>query len=253
MDRPSWVIDELEAPTGKGVRIGVIDSGWDRTTPDPRVVAGLGLVDPEDELALAYSRDDHDQIGHGTACSDLILRQAPGAEIVPLRIFGHRLETSVPLLQAALEWAIENELRLVNISLGTYRLDALRPLYTVCEHAVRQGMIIVAAVHSRSLWSYPSVFENVLSVGMGPLKHAFQFYYRPDHAVECLAKGRQRVRWLAGKTRLKVGTSFAAPNITGIVALLLERYPEATLADVRALLERYAEKGVEMHGGNRLH
>ena len=91
-ERPAWVIDALGAPTGKGVRIGVIDSGWDRHVLIPQIEQGVGFVDPLDELSVLKSEDDHDRIGHGTACTDLILRIAPEARIVPIRIFGHRLE-----------------------------------------------------------------------------------------------------------------------------------------------------------------
>ena len=238
---PSWVRDDLGAPTGYGVRIGVIDSGWDRTQVVKQVFSGVGLVDPEDDLALRHTNDYHDRIGHGTACTDLILRIAPDVTIHPIRIFGERLETSMPTLRAALRWAVEQQLHVVNISLGTLRDDALRPLYAACEVARRQGLIIVAATRTGNTWSYPAVFDNVISVGIAGLDSPFSYLYRPGHSIECLAKGlEQRVRFLGGVETVVSGTSFAAPNITGLVALFLERYPRARLYDVRRLLAQYA-------------
>ena len=238
---PSWVRDDLGAPTGYGVRIGVIDSGWDRTQRVKQVFDGVGLVDPEEDLALQHTDDYHDRIGHGTACTDLILRIAPDATIYPIRVFGERLETSVPTLRAALQWAVEQELHVVNISLGTLREDALHPLYAACEAARRHGLIIVAATRTGNTWSYPALFDNVISVGMADFDSPFAYHYRPDHSIECLAKGRQqRVRFLGGVETVVSGTSFAAPNITGLVALFLESYPKARLYDVRRLLAQYA-------------
>ena len=240
-ERPAWVRDALGNPTGRGVRIGVIDSGWDRTQPAPAVAPGIGLVDPGDDLALCLSDDDHDRNGHGTACTDLILRSAPDAIIQPIRVFGERLETDPIILKAAIQWAIEQRCHLVNISLGTLRADALYMLYAVCEEARRAGVLLVAATHNSHAWSYPAIFENVISVGAAPLASPFDYLYRPDEAVECLARGRnQLIRGLGGKMDVKSGTSFAAPNITGLIALFLERHPGAPLTDVRHLLAQYS-------------
>lgn len=226
---------------GRGVVVGVIDSGWDRTRVDQRVRKGIGLVHPENDFALLHSGDDHDRIGHGTACSHLILRVAPEAEIVPIRVFRTKLETSVPILVAALDWAARQGLRLVNISLGTLREDARRPLYDACERARKNGVILVAARANGQSWSYPAVFDNVIGVEVEELKDPLGFRYRPGAAIECTANGRHPdVPWLGARTVSRAGTSLAAPIITGTVALLLERYPRAQLDDVRRLLEQYS-------------
>jgi len=241
LERPAWISNDLGAPTGAGIDIGVIDSGWDHILPIPQICKGVGFVDPQDELALLQSDDDQDRNGHGTACTELIHRIAPEARLHPIRVFGRRLETSVSMLQAAILYAIEHRYRLVNLSLGTVRAETLHALYTTCEQARRAGLVLVAATHNSRVWSYPAVFENVISVGSGSFDSAFDYAYRPGEAVECLARGNnQLVRWLEGRTVLMSGTSFAAPNITGIIALFLERYPAAALEEVRDLLARYA-------------
>ena len=112
-ERPAWVREELGGATGKGIRIAVIDSGWDRTRDDPRVLPGIGLVDPEDDLAMLRTDDDHDRVGLGTACIDLILRIAPEATVTPVRVFGNDLETSPGTLHAAIVWAVEQEFDIV--------------------------------------------------------------------------------------------------------------------------------------------
>lgn len=239
--RPAWVDEALGSPTGEGVRVGVIDSGWDRTLGDPRVVPGVGLVDPADELALGRDDDDHDRNGHGTACADLILRIAPQAEIVPIRVFGHELETSPSVLQAGLRWAVEQELDVVNVSLGTLLEETLRPLYAICEAARRQGTLIVAAGHNASDWSYPAIFENVIGVAAGRFDSVFDYQYRPDDAMECVAWGVEaRVLDLGGGRVTRSGTSFAAPNIAGIVTLIRHRHPRATIEEVREMLAKFA-------------
>ncbi len=241
LQQPGWVRAELRSATGRGVRIGVIDSGWDRALEDSHVKQGVGLVDPADGLTLLRSDDDHDRNGHGTACTDLILCIAIDAEVVPIRVFGRSLETSPHVLYAALMWAVEQDLRIVNMSLGTLIREARDILYAACEIARRYGVIVVAAGHILGEQSFPAVFDNVIGVGAGRFSDPYQFSFHAGEAFECVACGyNQKLHSLGGQPTVEYGTSFAAPHITGIAALFRERYPDADLAGVRGLLSKYA-------------
>jgi subtilisin len=241
LEPPAWVREELGGATGAGIRVAVVDSGWDRSLDEPRVLAGVGFVDPDDDFALARNDDDADVLGHGTACADLILRIAPDARVVPVKVFGKVLETSPGTLHAALMWAIDAGVQVINVSLGTRLEGTLHPLYAACEKARRAGIIVVAAGHNANDWSYPAIFENVIGVSAAKFSSPFEFRYRPNHAMECQAWGvEQPVLWVGGSRPIKHGTSFAAPNVAGIVALIKERHPEATLDDVRTMLARFA-------------
>jgi subtilisin family serine protease len=223
--------------TGRGVRIGVIDTGWDRTLPDPRVLPGVGLTDPDDDFALLRSDDDHDRLGHGTACADLVLRLAPAASIVPIRVFGGQLETSPAALRAGIDWAAEQSIPLVNLSLGTTLEHERAPLLAACERARRGGMLIVASAPNAGAATYPAAFDEVIGVDAGDFASPWEFRHRAGAVVECTAAGMdQRLRWLGGREEVMSGTSFAAPHITGIVALILERRPGAGLEEVRETL-----------------
>jgi subtilisin len=247
---PEWVRAELGDATGRGVRVAVVDSGWDRSLGEPRVLPGISFVDPDDDFALARGEDDHDLLGHGTACGDLVLRIAPDARVIPVKVFGRVLETSPGTLHAALVWALDAGVRVINVSLGTRLEGTLHPLYAVCEKARRAGIVVVAAGHNANDWSYPAIFENVIGVSAGRFESPFHFRFRPEHAMECEAWGvDQPVLWIGGERVVKHGTSFAAPNVAGIVALILERHPEATLDEVREMLGRFAlpaEEAVEV-------
>ena len=81
----------------------------------------------------------------------------------------------------------------------------------------------------------------MLSVGAAPLKSPYDYHYRPGESVDCRAKSdEQTARFLGGRRGQTWGTSFAAPNVTGLVALFLERHPGSSLHAVRALLARHA-------------
>lgn len=236
--------ENLRGFHGAGVPVAIIDSGWARDVTDERVMAGVGLVDPEEEFAVRQTNDDDDLLGHGTACADLVLRLAPQATIVPVRVFGHRLETSTAILVAALEWVTATGVRVANLSLGTLRPDALQPLYAACERARRNGVIIVAAHRPGYPRTLPAAFDNVLGVAGAPGPESRVLQYRPDEAVEIWAPARHTaVRCGPGRTNTVRGNSFAAPIATGLVARLVERAPDITIDGVRAFLRRGVEAG----------
>lgn len=241
MARPPWVTRDLRGATGAGVVVAVLDSGWDAGRADPRILPGIGLVDPADDFASLRSDDDADRSGHGTGAIHQILAVAPDARVLPVRIFGERLETSPQTLYEGLAWAIDRAVGVLNLSLGTTREDMLRPLYALCERARRAGVIVVAGGTGEVEESFPAIFENVIGVAAGRFASPFAYRYRPGEALECEAWGvRQPVTGLGGRTQPATGGSVAAPNVSGIVALLLERDPGASLEQVRALLAKYA-------------
>ncbi|HEX2201803.1 MAG TPA: S8 family serine peptidase, partial [Longimicrobium sp.] len=166
------------------------------------------------------------------------------AEVVPIRVFGARLETSAAVLAAAVRWGAAEGLHLLNLSLGTLAIHGVVPLYAACEGARRGGTTVVAAVHAGRGWSYPAIFAN--AIGVGALEGAERaLEVRPDEAVECLAPAEHDgVRAPGGALRRVRGTSFAAPVVTGIAARLLERSPGAGLEEVRELLRRFASECV---------
>jgi subtilisin family serine protease len=238
MPAGSWRF-ESSASRG-GVRVGVIDSGWDRRIDEPRVERGVAFVEHVGSNSPVQSDDDRDRIGHGTSCADIILAGAPRASVVPIRVFGERLETSPPVIVAAIRWAVGQGLRLLNLSLGTLRVDAVVELYRVCDEARQRGTIIVAAGRSGRR-SFPAIFDPVIGVGLANTTDSFEVQYRPGEALECRARGlSQRARGLGGRMVVVNGVSFAAPVVSAAVARLLEEHPSLDLDAVREHLAKGA-------------
>lgn len=228
LETPPWVGAQLGPVSGRGVTVGIVDSGLDPALRGPDVEPGVSLV---------AAGEVDDRIGHGSACASIVRGMAPGATIVPIRVFDDRLKTSVEVLVAAIRWAVDRGLRVLNLSLGSVREDALKPLYVACEEARRRGTIPVAATAVGGT-SYPAVFECAIGVKGDYFDNVYDFEFRPGAAVECVAQSRRRVRALGGEHRRVDSFSFAAPHVAAIVALLLERHPDADLDEIRQHLDR---------------
>lgn len=238
--KPAWLRDVLGDVTGRGVSVGLVDSGRDPDWEEPRIQPGWGLVGRE--LDLVESSDDRDRLGHGTAAADVLLRLAPGVEIHPLRVFGDRLETSPEVVEAALDRAVDRELSIVNLSLGTTRESAAPRFEAACARAHGAGMAVVAAAPRGPGPRYPASLPTVLGVTAGRFASPYDLRHRPDHAVAWQAQGEARVRWLGGELRRVHASSLAAPHLTALAALLLERFPGAGPDDLRRLLVSLAER-----------
>jgi hypothetical protein len=225
--------------------VALLDSGVDPSWGGPRWGEGVGLLDraaaAEQRFVLRPDADVVDLDGHGTACADLLLGIAPEVTIHPVRVFHRFRRTSLEVLLAGLGWAVEQGVDVVHLSLGSVRPAAARPLYRACETARRAGSVVVAAAEPVRGGGYPAMFDNALGVAAGSFANVHHYLYRAEHAVECVAQGRRRVRGLGGARRWGTATSYAAPHVTALVALLLEAAGESPATRDDGRLERVRE------------
>ncbi len=223
------------------IRIAIVDSGIDASHSGVRDVAGGVHIQIGKDSKTVFLDDHADCAGHGTACAGIIRKKAPDAALYSVRIFDASLMADGRALIAAIQWCIDNEIGVVNLSLGTTDVTFKEGLQKVCRKAVDAGVILVAAESNDGRESYPAIFSEVIGVTGGAIYEPDGFYYRKDHRIECVARGdEQRVCWLNGKYIMTGGNSFAAPHITGIIARLLEQHPKCSVQDIRLLLKEKA-------------
>ncbi len=222
--------------TNLPVKVAVIDSGIDPTHQK------IGAV--HEVLLDSVPRQDTPIAGHGTACAGIIRQIAPTVDLYDVRIFDESLVADSPSLLAAIRWTIEHQMDVVNLSLGTADVTCRDALADLCRQARDAGVILVAAEHNDGRESYPAVLPDVIGVTGGRVRGRYGYYYRPGDAIECVARGDdQRVCWPDPPYRMMSGTSFAAPHITGVVALIRQAHPAAPLEQVREVLQAQALQG----------
>ena len=233
-----WLENVMRKENPSQIRIAIVDSGIEASHEDVGDVAGGVHIQIGGEGEAVFLDDHADCAGHGTACAGIIRKKAPDAALYSVRIFDASLMADGRALIAAIQWCIDNEMDVVNLSLGTTDVTFKKALQKVCRKAVDAGVLLVAAESNDGGESYPAVFPEVIGVTGGAIYEPDGFYYREGHRIECVARGdEQRVCWLNGKHIMTGGNSFAAPHITGIIAHLLEQYPKCSVQDIRLLLQ----------------
>ncbi len=231
--------------TGRGVRVGVVDTGVDRDHPDlaDRVPSARNFVEGGEAAFL------HDV--HGTAVAGVVAARAddgvgiygvaPDAELVVAKACWHsgsRGRSAVCsswTLARAIDFALRSGVRVLNLSLAGPR-DSL--LTRLLESADASGVVVVAAIGPGGRGeSFPASLETVIAVaaesghdakpasGSGAGRGAFA---APGHEILTTAPG--------ASYRFLSGSSLAAAHVSGAVALLLERDPTLTPRQVVELL-----------------
>src|ERR1700733_10265703 len=160
--------------TGQGVTVAVLDTGID-DLPDfaGRLIGGVDLTGGNNPF--------QDSFGHGTFVAGLIAGngassggqyegEAPGADLVSVKVAGATGQTDLATVIEGVQWAVDNELayniRVLNMSLGfqPFESTVVNPLDQAVQAAWNSGIAVVASAGNAG----PSN-GTILSPGDDPL------------------------------------------------------------------------------------
>ena len=234
--------------TGKKVRIAVVDTGVELDHPDlrDRVVGMKSFVERGDRT---FTSDIH-----GTAVAGLIaatagnnvgiLGVAPGAEIYAVKACWQQppgareaVCNSYTLAQA-LDWVIGHGAQVVNLSLAGPKDPLLGRLIGV---ALSKGIVVVAADGGAPTRDFPASVQGVIAIlGSDDTKEGPAVLV--GHGIATLAAPSVDILTTVprGSYDLLSGSSFATAQVSGVAALMLERNPRLTPAEIAAILRKTA-------------
>ncbi|MGP4044124.1 S8 family serine peptidase [Streptomyces sp. 2A115] len=259
---------------GKGVKIAVLDTGVDASHPDlkDQVIAAKNFTP---------SPDAADRFGHGTHVASIAAGTgarsngaykgvAPGAALLNGKVLDDEGSGDDSGVLSGIEWAVEQGADIVNLSLGGGDTPGVDPLEAaVNKFSAEKGVLFAVAAgnsgdREQSIDS-PGSAEAALTVGAvdgddrladfsGRGPRVGDGGIKPDVTapgvdITAAAAPGSVIEKEVGQNPegyLTIpGTSMAAPHVAGAAAILKQRHPQWTYAELKGALTASATGGAD--------
>ena len=246
-----WGVDRIDAEkawgtsTGSGIKVAVLDTGISKSHPDLKgnIKGGFNAVNDLNEIP-------EDQNGHGSHVAGTIaavdnnigvVGVAPQASLYAVQVLNAAGWGYCSDIIQGLNWSIENSMQVANMSYGGSEClgegDALAAAYA-------NGITLVAAAGNNygGAVDWPAKHDKVIAVTAINSKDGFASFSSQGPEVDLTAPGVSiPSTYKKGGYKTLSGTSMAAPHVSGVAALVLEKNSKLTPADVKKRLEQTAE------------
>lgn len=272
-----WGIERIHAPEAWQVTTGspeiivaVIDSGIDWTIPELAAVRwtnsreipengidddGNGYVDD----ALGWDFRDGVPAGrhrtslhwHGTFVAGILAARfaggatgvAPNVRIMDARFLDSRglfTTNDWDRLAAAIRYAVDNGARIINLSLYATRKPPAAVEGALAYAASRDVLVVgIAGNEAKAEVLYPGRYGSVLAVSATDSADELAPFSSWGAEVAVAAPGHEVLSLLpGGRLATSSGTSFAAPHVSGTLALILSANPALRAQEAAGILLR---------------
>jgi subtilisin len=249
----TWSISNINAKpvhvggnTGAGVKVGIIDSGISTSHTDLPTVGGYDWVQDDTDPDDVYGHGTH--VG-GTVCATVnnigSVGVAPDCDLYALRVLNDAGSGSTGDILAAVNWAVANDLDIINLSLGR-STDMGSIAEATFQAAYDSGLLIVAAAgNSGNLRGkgqntiYPANYSSVIAVAATDSNNDRASFSSTGNNVEISAPGAGvHSTWNDTDSYSNPqpvcdnndpdqcykdgsGTSMASPQVAGVAALIM--------------------------------
>jgi subtilisin family serine protease len=210
--------------TGRGIRVAVVDSGVHQDHPHVGGISG-GVFINDDGTRATDVASLSDRLGHGTAVAAAIREKAPNVELLAVKVFDTTLTATGQALVDAILWSIDEQVHIINLSLGTQNVEHRRPLEIAVQLAIDQGVLVVAAAPQPDAHWFPGALPGVIAVEADweCARDTCELNMSDDGRVTMRASAYPRPIPGVPRERNLRGPSFSVANATGFLALWLEQ------------------------------
>ena len=237
-----WGGHALAPRKGAGVKVAVIDGGLDLKHPAfyNRLAPWYewkdfvdGDIYPQEER---LENSNNSNYGHGTGVAGVALQIAPNATILPLRVLDSDGVGDITDVAAAIDHALAWGADVINLSLGTD--EDSETLNKMIAYAAEQKVFVIASSGNTGdgAITYPArrakqagaAGDYLVSVGSVDTTNMLSTFSTRGSDLEITAPGeRIYTAFPEDKVSYWSGTSFAAPMVSGTLALMLAEDSEA--------------------------
>jgi type VII secretion-associated serine protease mycosin len=258
--------------TGKGVDVAVVDTGVDVKNPQLTKAVDAskgenllpGKNSKGEKIERGNSQGTTDTVGHGTRVAGIIAARpmqgtgfvglAPDARIIPIKQNNAEGDGTASTLARAIRDAVDAGAEVINISQDT--ANAVKPddsLEQAVNYALNQKVVVVASAGNDGLGgkvqiTYPASYKGVLAVAASDRNNERASFSQSGDFVGVAAPGVDMISTVPGGGHCSDnGTSFSAPYVAGVAALLKSKYPDWTAQEVVAQIEQTAERSIPGH------
>ncbi|WP_223180363.1 type VII secretion-associated serine protease mycosin [Streptomyces griseicoloratus] len=266
-------LDELWAQSkGKGVSVAVIDTGVD--VKNPQLTDAVDAAKGKNYLPSKNAKGEKiergnaqgttDTVGHGTRVAGIIAARpakgtgfvglAPEATIIPVKQNDAEGNGTAATLAASIRYAVEAGADVINISQDT--ANAVEPdpsLKAAVDYALGRQVVVVASAGNDGLGgnvkvTYPASYDGVLAVASSDRNNERASFSQSGEFVGVAAPGVDMISTVPGNGHCSDnGTSFSAPYVAAVAALLKAKYPKWTARQIVAQIEQTAERSIPGH------
>jgi hypothetical protein len=261
-----WALEKIGAPeawarsAGQDTLIAIVDTGVDLDHPDLRSKV---LTDQDRDFVNDDDSADDDH-GHGTHVAGIAAAATDNdigvaglgwdAWILPLKVLSPtsdgRATGTATDIAAAIRYAADQGADIINLSLGG-EAPCDSPVVEAVDYAHSKGAVLVAASgnNGRATEMFPANCDHVLGVSATDYNDAIAHYSNYGAHVSIAAPGGGYEDAIystvtAARYGYNIGTSMAAPHVSGLAALLLARFPTYSPKQVAsAILDNAVDLG----------
>ncbi len=253
--------------------VGILDTGADLTHEDLAENIAFNQDDPingidddndgyiDNYQGWDFANDDNDPSadfsGHGTSVAGVSSARTNNgkgiaglgyhSKFLPIKIFDSENNSFASGYEAIL-YAVEQGCKVVNLSWGNAGAFSNFAQDIINKAVIDYDAVVIAAAGNTNanLNFYPASYENVLSVGASnsnDVKAGFATY---SHFVDLVAPGSSEYTTKNGSTYgFSTGSSFSAPMVAGVAALVRARYPDF---NARQVMEKIRLSSDDIYG-----
>jgi len=244
-----WHLPKISAPaawattTGNGsVVVAVLDSGVDAAHPElaSKLVSGWDVY--------YNTADTSDENGHGTQVAGVLAAAsnngagvasvAWNCSIMPVRVTNGSGTTTYSAIAAGLTWAADHGARIAN---GSFEATDSSTVKSAAQYFQSKGGVVVMSAGNSGQTSTSPDNPYVLTVSASDQNDVIYPFSNRGSNVDLSAPGTVYTTARGGDYTQAQGTSFSAPIVAGVAALVLSANPQLTGAQVQDVVKRSAD------------